>query len=393
MPHASPDFSDKRPPTRAVHEGAYPDQIYGSVTPPIYTASTFRWTDPLEVPGIDYARCNQPTRQSLQDSLAGLEGGVAAYATASGMSAIHTVTLLLKAGDHVICADDAYAGTYRLFTTVLARMGIRFSFVDMGDADAIRAAITSETRMIWVETPSNPLMKITDIAMVSGIVAGIDGALLVVDNTFLTPALQRPLELGADLVVHATTKFLNGHSDVIGGAIVCRDPEVSERIRQLITAIGSGQGAFDAYLVHRGVRTLFPRMELHQRNAIAVANHLVETDGVTRVHFPGLPGHPGAEVAERQQSGPGAMLSFEVDPERVDPLVLVRSLRVFQLAVSLGGVESLAEIPWHMSHHSLSEAERTAMGLSPHLIRLSPGLEAIDDLIGDLESALRIARG
>lgn len=392
MTHADPSFSDFLPPTRAVHEGAYPDGVFGSVTPPIYTSSTFRWTDPLEVPEIDYARCNNPTRQSLQDSLAALEGGVAAYATASGMSAIHTVLLLLESGDHVICADDAYAGTYRLFTGVLSRMGIRFSFVDMADPGAVRGAITDRTRMFWVETPSNPLMKITDIAAVAEISKSVPGALLVVDNTFLTPAIQRPLELGADIVVHATTKFLNGHSDVIGGAIVSREGEIAERIRKLITSIGSGQAAFDAFLVHRGVRTLFPRMEVHQRNAVAVANSLVGAEGVRRVHFPGLSDHPGAEIAERQQSGPGAMLSFEVDPARVDALVLVRTLRVFQLAVSLGGVESLVEIPWHMSHHSLTEEERTGMGLTPHLIRLSPGLEAEADLIADLSEALRRAR-
>lgn len=392
MSHSQPSFHDHLPSTRAVHEGAYPDSRFGSVTPPIYTSSTFRWEDPLTVPGIDYARCNNPTRQSLQENLAALEGGVSAFATASGMSAVHTCLLLLEAGDHVICADDAYAGTYRLFTSVLAKLGIRFSFVDMGNPDAVKAEVTDRTRMFWVETPSNPLMKLTDIASVAEIRDSVEGAFLVVDNTFLTPVVQRPIELGADLVVHATTKFLNGHSDVIGGAIVCREEETSNRIQTLITAIGSGQSAFDAYLVHRGIRTLFPRMEVHQRNAGAIAGWLSERAEVAKVHFPGLADHPGTEIAERQQNGPGGMLSFELRPEGLDPLALVRSLRVFQVAVSLGGVESLAEIPWYMSHHALTEDERRGMGLSPRLIRLSPGLEAASDLIADLEQAIERAR-
>ncbi|MGF1530700.1 MAG: trans-sulfuration enzyme family protein [Puniceicoccaceae bacterium] len=379
----SADFS-----TRAVHQGAFIDTIYGSVVPPIYTSSTFRWNDPLEVPEIDYARCKNPTRHALQELLASLEGGQAAIATNSGMSAIHTVLLLLSASDHVVCGFDAYAGTYRLFTSVLSRLGIEFTFVDMADPAEVQAAITDRTRLVWVETPSNPLMQLTNIAAIAELTSALPDCLLAVDNTFLSSAFQRPLELGADLVVHATTKYLSGHSDVIGGAVVARQSEVGSRLQSLVTAIGSGQSAFDAYLVQRGIRSLVPRMQHHQTNALALATWLESHPSVSRVFYPGLPSHPQFQLAQKQQSGPGGMLSFIVDPSRTDACEVARRVRVFQLAVSLGGTESLLEIPWHMSHHSLSEDERTSMGLSPQLIRLSPGLESTNDLIQDLQQAL-----
>jgi cystathionine beta-lyase/cystathionine gamma-synthase len=373
--------------TRAVHEGVYADSTFGSVTTPIYPASTFAFPNPGDPPRFNYGRCDHPTREALQQSLASLEGGYRAWATVSGMAAVQAVMFLLRAGDHVVCGHDAYAGTLRLFRRLLERFGISFSLVPIDDPAEVRGAVRAETRMIWIETPTNPMMRVADIGALCGI-ARERGLLSVVDNTFLTPVLQRPFEHGADLVVHSTTKYLNGHSDVVGGAVICRDETHAEELEFAVSSVGLGQGPFDAWLVLRGIKTLGARMRAHQANAERVASFFRDRPDAKRVRFPGFADFPGREVVERQQLGPGGMLSVELDPAKVDPVRFVRSTRVFRLAVSLGGVESLIELPYSMSHASMEEEEKRAAGLTPELVRLSPGVEAADDLVADLEQAL-----
>lgn len=377
--------------TRAVHAGVYKDGTHGSVTTPIYPSSTFAFPTPGETPHFDYGRCNHPTRDALQENLASLEGGFRSWACVSGMAAIQAVLFLLRSGDHVICGRDAYAGTLRLFLRLLDRFGIEFSLVAMEEQEEIRAAIRPETRMIWIETPTNPMMRMVDIAATT-VLAKENGLISVVDNTFLTPVFQRPFELGADLIVHSTTKYLNGHSDVVGGAIICRDETYAEEIEFIVSSAGLGQGPFDAWLVLRAVKTLGARMRVHQENAMAVAQFLSEREEVAQVLYPGLDDFPWKELVERQQSGPGGMLSVILNPERVDPVRFVQAVRVFQLAVSLGGVESLIELPYSMSHKSLEDEEKRAAGLVPELVRLSPGVEATEDLLDDLSQALDSAR-
>jgi len=376
--------------TVAVHAGVYQDDTHGSVTTPIYPSSTFSFPVPGEPPAFNYGRVDHPTRGALQENLACLEGGVRAWACVSGMAAIQAVLFLLKAGDHVICGRDAYAGTLRLFLKVLDRYNVNFSLVAMEDEAAVRAAIRPETRMIWIETPTNPMMRIVDIEAMTGI-AKESGLISVVDNTFLTPVFQRPLEMGADLVVHSTTKYLNGHSDVVGGAVICRDETYAEEIEFIVSSVGLGQGPFDAWLVLRGIKTLGARMRAHQENAVKIAEFLSSRDEVGAVYFPGSPDFPQREIVERQQKGPGGMLSIELDAERVDPVEFVKAVRIFQLAVSLGGVESLIELPYSMSHASMEEDKKVSSGLTPELVRLSPGIEESADLIADLEQALRVA--
>lgn len=373
--------------TRAVHGGVYADRTFGSVTTPIYPASTFAFPQPGEPPRFNYGRCDHPTREALQQNLAALEGGHRAWATVSGMAAVQAVLFLLRAGDHVVCGYDAYAGTLRLFRRLLDRYGLSFSLVAMDDPEAVRQALRKETRMLWIETPTNPMMRVADIAALTA-VAREEGLISVVDNTFLTPVFQRPFEQGADLVVHSTTKYLNGHSDVVGGAVVCREEKHAEEIEFIVSSVGLGQGPFDAWLVLRGIKTLGARMRAHQANAVRIAEFLRGHPAARAVHFPGFADFPGRAVVERQQSGPGGMLSVELDPEKVDPVRFVQSVRVFQLAVSLGGVESLIELPYSMSHASMEESEKDEAGLTPQLVRLSPGIEAADDLVADLEQAL-----
>jgi len=377
--------------TKAVHAGVYSDGTHGSVTTPIYPASTFAFPQPGEPPRFNYGRCDHPTREALQQNLAALEGGHRAWACVSGMAAIQAVLFLLRSGDHVVCGRDAYAGTLRFFLRVLDRYGIGFSLVAMEDERAVRAAVRPETRMIWIETPTNPMMRVVDIAAMTAI-AREKGILSVVDNTFLTPAIQRPFAFGADLIVHSTTKYLNGHSDVVGGAVICRDETRAEDLEFIISSVGLGQGPFDAWLVLRGIKTLGARMSVHQANAERIAAYLRERPGVKSVRFPGFDDFPGREIVLRQQSGPGGMLSAEIDSEKVDPVRFVQATRLFQLAVSLGGVESLIELPFSMSHASMAEEEKTAAGLTPSLVRLSPGIESADDLIADLEQAFERAR-
>ncbi len=369
--------------TRAIHAGQDPEAIYGSVNVPVYQTSTYAQDVVGQPKRWDYGRGGNPTREALQIALAALEGGARGFAFASGMAAETTLLLTLRPGDHVVLADDVYGGTYRLLANVLSGWGLESSAVDLADEAALRAAMLPSTRLVWVETPSNPLLKIVDLAAVAGI-AHEAGARVVVDNTFATPALQRPLELGADAVVHSVTKYLGGHSDLIGGAIVTSDPEWIERLTFLTNAVGAVPGPMDCYLALRGLKTLAVRMRAHCENARAVAAFLAAHPKVTAVHYPGLASHPGHEVASRQMSDFGGMVSFRVGSD-AEALALVTRTKLFFLAESLGGVESLIEVPGPMTHASVAGSPLEAPG---DLIRLSVGIEHPDDLIADLAKAL-----
>ena len=373
--------------TRCVHVGVDKDSAYLSATTPIYPTSTFRWDDLETNRGFDYTRSGNPTRQALEENIASLEGGIDCWATSTGMSAITAAAYLFESGDHIIAGKDIYGGTYRLFADILARQHLEFSFVDMLDLDAIRAAVRPETKGIWIETPSNPLLFVTDIAAVCEI-AKEAGAITIADNTFCSPYLQRPMEHGVDVVMHSTTKYLNGHSDVVGGCLVTRHEEHSERIAYIVNALGLACSPFDAWLVRRGIKTLGPRMEAHQRAASAVAEMLQEHPGVTRVYYPGLDSHPGHQLASRQQDGFGAMLSFEVSGGREMAKRVMTRTRLFQLAESLGGVESLISYPETMSHASMDEPARRAAGITDGILRVSCGIEHPDDLCQDMSQAL-----
>ncbi|MGF1448340.1 MAG: trans-sulfuration enzyme family protein [Opitutales bacterium] len=376
-----------RPETRAVHEGVYLDTQWNSVTTPIYPSSTFYFDGLGEPPAFDYTRSGNPTRQALIDNLVALEGGAGGIATSSGMSAIATVLLLLSAGDHVIAGHEIYGGSHRLFSQLLPRLGLEFSFVDLCDADALHDAFRPATKLVWLETPTNPLLNIVDIAAVVK-AARTHDALTAIDNTFLTPLRQRPLNLGVDVSVHATTKYLNGHSDVVGGAAIARTRELAERLGWLANCLGTSCSPFDAWLVLRGVKTLPARLQSHERNAHALAEFLKSRSEVTRVLYPGLEEHPGHALAQRQQTGFGGMLSFEVDPKVVDLDRFFRALKLFHLSVSLGGVESLIEQPWSMSHLAMPPEAKHAAGITEGLVRVSAGIEHPEDLCADLGTAL-----
>jgi cystathionine gamma-synthase len=353
------------------------------VNVPIYQTSTYAQPDVGRPKRWDYARGGNPTREAFQNALAALEGGAACFAFASGMGAEATLLLTLRPGDHVVLADDVYGGTYRLLSKVLEPWGLSFSTCDLTDLDAVRGAIREETRIVWVETPSNPLLKIVDVEAVSAL-AHDAGAIVVVDNTFATPALQRPLGLGADVIVHSVTKYISGHSDLVGGAIVASDPELAERLAFLVNAVGAVPGPMDSYLALRGLKTLAVRMTRHSENARAIAAFLAEHEKVKHLYYPGLPAHPGHDVAVRQMRDFGGMVSFTVDtPETA--LETARRTRLFFLAESLGGVESLIEVPGPMTHASVAGSP---LEVPAELIRLSVGIEHADDLIADLTQAL-----
>jgi cystathionine gamma-synthase len=369
--------------TRAIHVGQDPDPSTGAAVVPLYQTSTYVHTEVGKHKGYEYSRTANPTRRALETCLASLEEADFGFAFGSGMAAEDTVLRLLNAGDHVVLGDDVYGGTRRLFDRVLTRFGLEFSSVDTTSADEVREAMRPNTRMVWLETPTNPYLRITDIAAVSEI-AHTAGALAVVDNTFATPVLQRPLSLGADIVVHSTTKYLGGHSDVVGGAACTSDPEVGEQIKFLQNAVGGIPGPFDSWLVLRGVKTLGLRMERHCENAGKVAEFLVDHPRVEKVWYPGLKSHPGHEIAQRQMEGFGGMISFEASGLE-QALKIVSKTKLFFLAESLGGVESLIEHPAAMTHASIAG---TPYAVSDKLVRLSVGIEDVEDLIADLRSAL-----
>ena len=373
--------------TLAIHAGERPDKAFGAVSVPIYLTSTFAFEDIGKTKGYDYSRTANPTRKILEDTIAKLEGGKAGFAFATGMAAETTVIHLLKAGDHVIAGDDIYGGTYRLFQNVMRDLGLEFTFLRMDNRQGIEEAIKPNTKMLWLETPSNPLLNIVDIEMAVDI-AKKHKLMTVIDNTFATPYLLKPIEYGIDLVVHSTTKYLNGHCDVVGGAVVTTTNELSERIQFLLNAMGTPASPFDCWLVLRGIETLPVRMKQHEENAFAIANYLKGHSAVKKVFYPGLKFHPGHEIAKRQMKGFGGMVSFEINGGIEEVNTFLRGTKIFALAESLGGVASLVDHPATMTHVSMPEEARRKGGITDELIRLSVGLENIDDLIEDLRQAL-----
>ena len=375
--------------TRAIHAGQEPDPATGAVVPPVSFSTTFAQEAVGKHRGFEYARSGNPTRAALESCVASLEGAAHGLAFASGLAAEDCVLRLLSPGDHVVMPDDAYGGTYRLISKVWHPLGVTYAAADLTDLDALAGAWRPETRMVWVETPSNPLLSIVDIAAVSAWAHERD-ALVVVDNTFATPYLQQPLALGADIVVHSATKYLGGHSDVVGGLIATHDAGLAERLAFYQNAAGGVPGPLDCYLVLRGAKTLAVRMDRHCANAAAIAGHLDQHPAVERVLYPGLPSHPGHAVAERQMKAFGGMVSFVLSGGEEIALEVARSTRIFTLAESLGAVESLIEHPHRMTHAS---AAGSPLEVHPALIRLSVGIETLDDLVADLNSALRSATG
>lgn len=376
--------------TRCIHHGQRPEPITGAVMQPVFQTSTYAQPWPAKHTGYEYARTQNPTREALERALAGLEGAEHGVCFGSGLAATAAVIQTLPAGARVVCGDDLYGGTYRLFTRVFAKAGIEFVFRDLCDAD-LEAAIPEGTTLVWIETPTNPLLKITDIRQVAERCRQV-GAKLAVDNTFATPIFQKPLELGADLVCHSTTKYLNGHSDVVGGAVLTSDAQLAADLRFVQNAVGAVPGPWDTFLTLRGVKTLAVRMQRHQENARAVAAWLAEHAEVDRVIYPMLPDHPGHAIAKRQMSGFSGMISFELHADLARAERFVAATKVFTLAESLGGVESLIELPATMTHASVPAEQRRALGLADGLVRLSVGIEHVDDLIADLDQAIAASR-
>lgn len=378
--------------TLAVHAGQTPSPEHGAVMEPVVLSSTFAQPEPGRPLKYDYSRSGNPTRGALERCLAALEGGSAAFAFASGSAATYTLLHSLSPGDRVICGDDVYGGTFRLLDKVCRPHGIETTFVDLGQPGALEAAFDATTRLVWLETPTNPLLKVFDIRHVTE-VARARGVPVVVDNTFASPALQRPLDLGATVVMHSTTKYVNGHSDVVGGALITRDGALAERLRFLQNAIGAVPSPFDCYLVLRGVKTLGVRMARHVTSATELARRLEADRRVERVRYPGLPSHPDHALATRQMRGGGGMISLDVAGGEPAARRFLASLRVFALAESLGGVESLAEHPGIMTHASIPRDRRLALGIGDGLVRLSVGVEDLEDLWADLDQALATAAG
>ena len=374
--------------TAAIHSEAGPCDATGAMVRPIYQTSTFVFEDIGKTKGYDYSRTANPTRKVLENTIAALEGGVSGHAFATGMAAEATVALLLKSGDHVISQDDVYGGTYRLFADVMKRLGVETTFMALDDRSAIEAAIRPNTAMIWIETLSNPLLKTVDVDMVAN-VARKNGLLTVADNTLPTPYLLRPIEHGIDIIVHSTTKYLNGHCDVVGGAAVTSSDDLAERVQFLSNALGTCESPFDCWLVSRGIKTLPIRMRQHCTNGSTIASFLEGHPRVNRVFYPGLESHPDHALAKRLLSGFGGMVSFTIDGGLDAANSFLRALEIFSLAESLGGVDSLAEHPGSMSHASMPKEFQEKVGITEDLIRLSIGLENVDDLIEDLDDALR----
>lgn len=371
--------------TDCIHAGQEPEPQTGAVTVPIFQTSTYVQPELGRHKGYEYARTKNPTRSAVEANIAALERGRFGHCFASGMSATDTVFRLLKSGDHVIAGENMYGGSYRLFSRVLEKYGLQFTYVDTSSVDAVKKAMQPNTRIVFLETPTNPMMTITDLAACSE-VAHAGGALVVVDNTFCSPYIQRPIELGADIVVHSTTKFLNGHSDSVGGAVVSNSEEIAEQIGFLQNAVGAILSPFDSWLVLRGVKTLAVRMKRHEENGVAMASYLANHPKALKVYYPGLPDHPQHELAKRQMNGFGSMISFELGSYENAKKFLDR-VRLCALAESLGGVETLISHPVSMTHGSVPEEMRRRLGITPGLVRISVGIEDIEDLVADLENA------
>jgi cystathionine gamma-lyase len=379
--------------TAAIHGGQEPEPTTGAVMMPIFQTSTYAQSAPGEHRGYEYSRTDNPTRNALERNLAALEGGKHGLAFASGLAAITTLLATLKQGDHVVASDDLYGGTVRLFDRVLSNFGLAFTYVDLSGEEAeqrLRAALRPETKMIWIETPSNPLLKLVNLKMVAD-VARAAGAISICDNTFLSPYFQRPLDWGIDVVMHSTTKYLNGHSDVVGGALILNDDELHQRVKFLQNAMGGVPGPMDSFLVLRGTKTLAVRMERHEKSALEIARWLEGHPKVERVVYPGLPSHPQHELALEQQRGAGGMITFFIKGDLETARRFLSAVRLFTLAESLGGVESLIEHPAIMTHASVPRERREAIGLTDTLVRLSIGLEHVEDLRADLAQALEQA--
>lgn len=374
--------------TTAIHAGQEPDPTTGAVIVPIYQTSTYAQEGLGKHKGFEYARTQNPTRLAVENNLAALEGARFGYAFASGMSAIDTTLRLVKAGEHVIVSDNTYGGTFRLFSRVLSDYGIEFSYVDATDSRNIETAIQPNTKMVFLETPTNPVMSVTDLRAVSDI-AHAAGAIVVCDNTFLSPALQRPIEHGVDIVLHSTTKYLNGHSDSIGGVVVTNDENIAEKLAFLQNSVGAILSPFDSWLVLRGTKTLALRMKAHDENGRLVAAFLAEHPKIQKVYYPGLTSHPQHELAKRQQDGFGGMISFETGSLKNAKIVL-ESVKLCILAESLGGVETLISHPATMTHASVPIEKRNALGITDGLVRISVGVEDVEDIIADLDQALNL---
>src|ERR1700732_4955957 len=372
--------------TRAIHVGQEPDPLTGAVTVPIYPTSAYVQQGIGEHKGYEYSRVSNPTRTRLEENLAALEGGLAARVFASGMPAINAVTTLLKSGDHLICGNDLYGGVPRLFDQIWADFGLEFSYVDTSEAGQVERAMRKNTRMVYVETPTNPLMRLSDIRAIAAICRRRKTE-LIVDNTFMSPYFQRPLALGADMVVHSTTKFLNGHSDGLGGVVVCSKPEQAEKLAFLQKAAGAILSPFECWLLLRGVKTLAARMEVHDSNGRVVAQFLSEHRKVKKVYYPGLPEHPHHQLAKRQMSGFGSMITFETGSLK-NANRMLKKLRVCSLAESLGGVETLISHPATMTHAALGVKGRKAIGITDGMVRISVGIEDVEDIVDDLDRAL-----
>jgi cystathionine gamma-lyase/cystathionine beta-lyase/cystathionine gamma-lyase/homocysteine desulfhydrase len=379
--HRTPGFA-----TRAIHVGQEPDPETGAVTVPIYPTSTYVQEELGKHKGYEYSRVSNPTRTRLEQNLAALEGGVAARVFASGMAAINAITSMLKSGDHVVCGHDLYGGVPRLFNQVLAEFGLEFSYVDTSDASNVERGLRRNTRMVYVETPTNPLMTLSDIAAISAICRRkqVD---LVVDNTFMSPYFQQPIALGADMVVHSTTKFLNGHSDGLGGVVVCTRPDQAEKLAFLQKAAGAILSPFECWLVLRGVKTLALRMQQHDKSGRIVAQYLASHEKVKQVFYPGLAAHPQHELAKRQMSGFGSMITFETG-SLSNAKKMLKRVRVCSLGESLGGVETLISHPATMTHAALGEKGRKKIGITDGMVRISVGIEEVEDILDDLDQAL-----
>ena len=372
--------------TRAIHAGQEPDPATGAVTVPIYATSTYVQEEIGKHKGYEYARVSNPTRDRLETNLAALEGGIASRVFGSGMAAINALASMLKAGDHIVAGHNLYGGTPRLFNQVWANFGLTFNYVDTSDVSNVERSLQKNTRLVYLETPTNPLMELCDIHAI-GDLAHRQGIAVVVDNTFMSPYFQRPIELGADMVVHSTTKFLNGHSDGLGGVVVCTKPEQSEKLAFLQKAAGAIMSPFECWLILRGVKTLAVRMEQHDRNGRQVASYLAQHKKVQKVFYPGLPSHPQHELAMRQMSGFGAMIAFETG-SLANANKMLRKVKVCSLGESLGGVETLISHPATMTHAAVGEEGRRKIGITDGIVRISVGIEDVEDILADLDQAL-----